>query len=81
MGKPRVSDIVRYLPQQHRAVIDALERRGLEDLAISDGLDLLGEVLVGDWFIRAHLPGRVTSLLHRDEERARITFSLDRESR
>lgn len=41
----------------------------------------LGEVVVGDWFIRDHLPGRVTSLLHRDEERARITFSLDREAR
>lgn len=41
----------------------------------------LGVVLVGDWFIRDGLPGRVTSLLHRDEERARITFSLDRESR
>ena len=41
----------------------------------------LGAVLVGDFFIREALPGRVTSLLHRDEERARITFSLDRESR
>lgn len=41
----------------------------------------LSAVVVGDWFQREGLPGRVTSLLHSDEERARLTFSLDREAR
>lgn len=41
----------------------------------------LGSVVVGDWFKREGLPGRVTSLLHSDEERTRLTFSVDREAR
>lgn len=41
----------------------------------------LSVVVVGDWFQREGLPGRVTSLLHSDEERSRLTFSVDREAR
>lgn len=51
------------------------------DTGVIVGGPELGSVLVGDWFKREGLPGRITSLLYADSERVRITFSLDRESR
>lgn len=64
-----------------RAAMQGNTAAGEIDTGTMVGGGDLRVVQVGDWFLREGLPGRVTSLLHSDDERARITFSLDREAR
>lgn len=64
-----------------RRAYDGDTAMGEIDTGVIVGGPELGVVLVGDWFMRENLPGRITSLLYTDSERTRLTFSLDRESR
>jgi hypothetical protein len=64
-----------------RRAYDGDTAMGEIDTGVIVGGPELGVVLVGDWFMRENLPGRITSLLYADLERVRLTFSLDRESR